>query len=158
MEEIKVKSEEEYENVELIVVEQKDSFGKESKILKIITNIILAISKFVFKLTVIVAIYSVIFAGVVYYSNKFVVTKLREIEANKKTDPVLEELLKDKDEAQRKEDEEKKEKEEEKADKEDKAEDTKKEENKTDKDKNKKEKEDTKKQDSKTNKTDNKKK
>lgn len=95
-------------NTELLVVENKKGLAKvhkENKVIKIITNILLKISKLILKLTVIVAIYGMIFSVVVYYSNQFMVNKLREAEANKKVDPVLEALKNDKDNEKEKEDE-----------------------------------------------------
>ena len=96
MEELKEKK----ESTDLIVVKQKNNFKKENKALKIFTNIIYAIVKLIFKLTVIVVIYTVIFSFVAYKSNKYVVEKLRESESNRKVDPVLEELRKDKNNTQ----------------------------------------------------------
>lgn len=89
------KLKEKKENTDLIVVKQKNNFKKENKALRIFLNIIHAISKVVFKLTVIVAIYTAIFSVVAYESNKYIVEKLRESESNRKVDPVLEELRKD---------------------------------------------------------------
>ncbi len=94
MEELKDK--EERKTTDLVVVKQKKNYEQENKVLKVFLNIIYAISKLILKLTVIVAIYSAIFSIVAYHSNKYVVEKLRESESNKKVDPVLEELRKDK--------------------------------------------------------------
>lgn len=87
-------------NTNLIVVEDKkrlDKIRKEHKVIKLITNIILKLLKLILKLTILVAIYGMIFSIVIYHSNKFMINKLREAEANKKVDPVLEVLRKEKD-------------------------------------------------------------
>ena len=103
MEDLKEKS----ENTQLMVIKDAKHLAKKrkkSKIGKILSDIILVISKLVLKLTVIVAIYSMIFSVALYYSNKFMVTKLRESEANRKIDPVLDALRKDKSNDKKEED------------------------------------------------------
>lgn len=95
MEDLKEKS----TNTQLMVIKDAKHLAKKrkkSKIVKILSDIVLIISKLVLKLTVIVAIYSMVFSVAVYYSNKFMVEKLRESEAHRKIDPVLEALRKDK--------------------------------------------------------------
>lgn len=110
MEELREKE----KNTELLVIDNKRGMSKihkENKLIKFFVKLL----KLILKLTIIVAIYSAIFSVVVYYSNQFMVEKLRESEANRKVDPVLEALRQDKenakdDDEQDKEDKEKEDK------------------------------------------------
>lgn len=122
------KLQEKEKNTELLVIDNKRGISKihkENKLIKFFVKLL----KLILKLTVIVAIYSAIFSVVVYYSNQFMVEKLRESEANRKVDPVLEALKQDKQNAENEEEqdkEEKEEKEKEEKEKEDKKENKKK--------------------------------
>ena len=61
----------------------------ENKKLKAIIRVLLKILKFIIKLTIIIAVYAVVFWGALYISNKFIVQKLRETEKDKTNGPVL---------------------------------------------------------------------
>lgn len=104
------KLQEKEKNTELLVIDNKRGISKihkENKLIKFFVKLL----KLILKLTVIVAIYSAIFSVVVYYSNQFMVEKLRESEANRKVDPVLEALKQDKQNAENEDEQDKEEKE-----------------------------------------------